>query len=177
MRKNKLLGIGIGLFGALLISLLPVLEKGSQINGDILGNLFIFFAMVFWAIYTIGSQHAIRRGYSPITITSMSLFVSAFIFCIITLLTYHGNLLISFSRPDTLLLLLHLSLLVTVATYLLYQWAIKHSSGTTASLNIYLQPVFGLGINALLLGERVTTGLLIGSTFVILGVVLATKRK
>ena len=76
-----------------------------------------------------------------------------------------------------MLIIIQLGIFVTVATYLLLQWAIKHSSAPTAALNQYLQPIFAVIFNFFFLGERVTTGFVFGSIIVFAGVFLATGER
>lgn len=177
LSKQKIQGVFLGLAGATVISILPLWETGTRVTGDLVGNLLILAAVFSWAIYTVGSKRIIAQGYSPVTITATSFFVSTIIFFFITITTFKGNLLMPFQDMTSLILLIHLAILVTVATYLLYQWAIKHSSATTASLNVYLQPVFGIIINAALLGESVTPGFIVGGILVGWGVLIATRGK
>src|SRR3972149_11325061 len=98
-------------------------------------------AVVVWSFYTIGSRRAIaQKGYSPLTVTSVLMFTTTTVFFIVSLFTFQPRYLTVIAQPSTLFLFLHLGILVTVVTYLLYQWAVKHTSATTASLQNYLGP-------------------------------------
>lgn len=175
--NQKLTGIVIGLFGALLIGVLPSFEKGQRISGDLTGNVFFGLAMLSWAFYTIGSRHLISsKKITGFQLSSISIFLSALIFGATSSVHWKQSYVSLLSSPTNLLLFLHLGILVTVATYLLYQWSIQHSSATTASLNLYIQPVFAVLFNMLFLGERITTGFIIGSVFVFLGIVTTTGK-
>lgn len=172
---KKAAGIVLGFVGVLTILLLPLIEKGAVESGDIRGNLLIVIASFTWAFYTIGSRHLInKKGYSPLIVTSISLFTSTLVFSLFTHLFFPMNYISPLFIRNNLLLVLHLALTVTVATYLLYQWAIKHSSASTASLSNYLQPVFSILLGITILGEPITHGFVIGSTLVFLGVFLVT---
>lgn len=173
--RQKLAGIIVGLFGAVLIGILPSLEKGQRISGDITGNIFFGLAMVSWALYTIGSRHLIAsKKITGFQLSSVSIFLSSMVFGIASFTHWKQSYLSLLVTPTTMLLFLHLGILVTVATYLLYQWSIQHSSATTASLNLYIQPVFAVFFNMIFLGERITTGFIIGSIFVFIGIVITT---
>jgi drug/metabolite transporter (DMT)-like permease len=74
-------------------------------------------------------------------------------------------------------LLLYYGAAVTVVTFLLHQWAIQHSSATTASLTNYLQPVFAFIYNTIFIGETITVEFLLGSLLVLFGVFIATSDK
>lgn len=176
--SRKIQGILVGLVGILVIVLLPLWERGEIVSGDLLGNLLIFIAVWCWSFYTVGSRYLINQKHYPVTtVTGGSILVSAAIFLLFTLFLPHRNFVAPLLQIQPLLLLIHLSLLVTVATLLLYQWAIKHSSATTASLTSYLQPVFGITLAIVILGEKITIGFVIGSLLVVLGVFLATGAR
>ena len=173
--KRKLSGILLGCIGIFTIILLPLWETGKVISGNTQGNLLIFVAVLSWSLYTVGSRYLIsQKQLTPFSMTAISIFTSAIIFFLLTTLTSHRNYIEPLFKLNNLLLVMHLAVLVTVATYLLFQWAIKHSSATTASLTNYLQPVFGIILNMLFLGEQLTWGFIIGSILVFGGVIWAT---
>ncbi len=174
--KTKLWGIIVGLIGTTFIALLPVIEGGgAALSGDLVGNLFIVGAVTSWAIYTISSRRALTtKRATPLALSTVSIVTSCAVFAFLTLTSWKPSYSQELTKPFNVFLILHLGILVTVTTYLLYQWAIKHTSATTASLNQYLQPVFGVLFNTLFLGEQLTAGFLLGSIVVIAGVAIAT---
>ncbi|MBI3955657.1 DMT family transporter [Candidatus Gottesmanbacteria bacterium] len=172
----KFVGILLGLVGTTLIALLPALEGGgSSLSGDLTGNLFVVGAVASWTIYTIGSRRMLTtKRATPLDLTTASIVTSSSIFGLLAAISWKPTYTTAMVAPTNIALMIHLGIFVTVATYLLYQWAIKHSSATTASLNQYLQPVIALLFNISFLGERLTTGFALGSIVVLAGVVLAT---
>jgi len=173
--RRKFFGIVLGLIGVLIIVLLPIIERGGIVTGNVKGNTLIFIATFVWAVYTVGSRNLISvKHYSPVTISAVSIITSAVVFFIATLILPHRDYVAPLANPINILLIIHLAIIVTVASYLLFQWAIQHSSATTASFSNYLQPVFAVWLAAIILGERLTQGLVVGSVLVIAGVFLAT---
>lgn len=171
---QRLLGICIGLCGVVLIALLPVFEKGTNVTGSLFGNMFFFFAILIFPWYTIGSRRAITTlNYSPITISSVSVFVTTIIFFCISLFTFRPQYISSLFSPSILFLTLYLGIFVTATSYLLYQWAVKHSSATTAALGSYLQPVFAIILNIIFLHETVTPVFLLAGAIVFVGIFIA----
>ena len=172
---KKIVGILIGFFGTMIIAVLPIFEGKSPVSGDIRGNLFFIAAACSWAIYTIGSRQVIaKHGYSPLTVSSISIFNSTLVFGLITIFTWKSDYLSALTNPSMYLLFLHLGILVTVATYLLFQWGVKNSSASTASLSQYLQPIFAIIFNVIFLGEKLTFVFIIGGLLVFIGVIIAT---
>lgn len=175
--RIKLAGIGLGLVGALFIAILPSFERGQQISGDLTGNVFVLLAVLCWSGYTIASRTMLStKQTTPITMTAVSIFVSTIIFGILAIPQWKASYFSSFTTMN-IFIIIQLGVFVTVFTYLTLQWIIKHSSATTASLNQYLQPIFGILFNALFLGERLTVGFIIGSVIAFAGVVLASGER
>lgn len=108
--------------------------------------------------------------------TSVSIFVSTAVFALFSAFQWKPEYLAALSGIN-IIIIVQLGVFVTVLTYLLFQWVIKHSSASTASLNQYLQPVFSLTFNMFFLGERLTVGFWIGSVIVFSGVFLATGER
>lgn len=166
---QKVLGIIIGFAGILFVT-------AFSISGTLTGNLLFVCAIVVWSLYTIYSRKAIvQKGYSPLTVTSVFFFTATIIFFVISLFTFKTSYIPVLMKSSTMLLLLHLGLLVSVATYLLYQWAIKHSSATTASFQNYIGPVFSILINTAVLKETITPSFILGTALIMTGVVLANS--
>ena len=176
--KQKLIGIVLGFIGAVLIVLLPVLTNSQTLAGDLTGNLIIVGAMLCWTLYTIGSRRTLsQNSYSPITMTSLYFFTAtalSFFLCVITRQHFFPTTLFSSSY---IYALLYSGIGLTLITYFLYQWAIQRISVTTASLKQYLEPVVGVVVNALFLGETITLGFLFGSILIFLGVAIATGSR
>lgn len=172
---RKLWGILLGLLGVLVISILPMLERGQQLSGDTFGNFLTFIASCSWAGYTVGSRHLItRKNYSPLSITAISILVSTAVFFALSIVLAKQNFITPLFNPINAILIAHISLLVTVATYLMHQWAIKYSSATTATLTNYTSTIIGVILGITILGEPFTTGFAIGTFVVFAGIFLYT---
>ncbi|MCL4354750.1 DMT family transporter [Patescibacteria group bacterium] len=172
---HKILGILIGFTGIIFIIILPIIQKGANSSGDFLGNLLIFIASISWAGYAIGSRYLSSKNVSALSLASTSFFSAAVLSFMLTIFTAKKDFVSPLFNLNTALLILLLSCVTTVASFMLYQWAIKHSSATTASLNQYLQPVFTFTFAAIVLGEKLTGEFLIGAILVFAGVFIATN--
>ncbi len=173
--SRKLIGITLGLIGAVLIVLVPVLEHGRAIGTDLLGNLLMVGSAIAWTFYIISSRFSSSRdSFNPILATFINFTVCALAagaFSIFTGLSFEVP---AFASPSYLGLFAYVVLGVTVLTFFLFQWAVQHVSATTASLKEYLQLVVGVSINAVVLGERFTPVFFIGSALILTGVLVAT---
>lgn len=174
LNKQKVLGILIGFVGILFIAVLPILTRGETV-GTLSGNIFFVFAIIVWSLYTIGSRRAIAdKGYSPLTVTGVFFFTASVVFAVVNVFTFQTRYIGIIAQPSTLLLVLLLGIIVTVLTYLLFQWAVKHSSATTASLQNYIGPIFSILVNVTFLKETITPAFLIGTALVLTGVVITS---
>ena len=174
---RRLIGIITGGIGVLFIALLPLIERGESASGNFPGNIFFILATLTWSCYLVGSRRAsTKHNYSPLTISSMFIFVTCIIFFIISLFTFTSSYIETLRQPSMVLLILHLGTLVTVATFTLHQWAIKYPSATTASLSTYIGPIFAVTANSILLGEKITPGFVTGAAIVFAGILITSGK-
>lgn len=175
---RKLIGVTLGFFGVILIILLPIIQGSGQLNGDPLGNFLILCAVLSWTVYIVSSRKSISiQHYEPLTVTTFSMGGTFLVFLILTLVTPHRPFLTVALSGFHPWLLLFYGGCVTALTFLIHQWAIKHSSATTASLTNYLQPIFAFVYNSMFIGEKLSLEFIGGSILVLIGTFLATSEQ
>lgn len=172
---QKLIGISIGLIGTFFAVILPILEKGAAFSGNIYGNLLLVASLISWSFYIVNSRSVLSdKEFSPVISTSMNLFtVTVFTFGA-TLVTGQPVINSALTKPSYLSVLLYAAIGITIVTFFLFQWAVQHVSASTASLKEYMQLIFAIGINAVILGEHFTLAYFIGSFLIVIGVLVAT---
>ena len=79
--------------------------------------------------------------------------------------------------PDTLLLLIALGVVPTALGYLLYFRGLRTASASTASVLALLEPLTGMVLAALLLGQHVNAAGIVGAVLLAGGVVLAATPR
>lgn len=166
-------GIFLGLSGVVYTLVLPAFGV-SRSFGTLTGNLLILLAVTSWTLYTIGSRKLMNQGFPVKALTGMSLIVNAMVFLLFSLATGELALLPSLLTLPLFLEALYLGVFVSIVTFVLYQWTIKHVSALVASLTLYLQPLFGVLVNYILLGESLSPEFVIGGLVIVSGVILAT---
>lgn len=77
--------------------------------------------------------------------------------------------------PSMLAAQVYLIVVVSCAAMLVWFWLLDHGEATSASVFFFLNPVWGLVLGALLLGEPLTAGELLGGVAVGLGVWLVQR--
>ncbi|MBI2641668.1 DMT family transporter, partial [Candidatus Roizmanbacteria bacterium] len=167
----------IGLVGVSYVILSPLVERQTLYSGDLQGNILISIGVIFWSIYNVLSKKY-QEKYSPFTITATFIFCATVIFFFLSLPEFmQNNEWLIVLKPSSIFAILYLAIGTTLIGYALNQYAIKFGGPLLASLSFYLLPVFAYLSAFLLLGERVTEGLIIGTILVLVSVALTTYSK
>ncbi len=174
--RNKLLGVGVGFVGTVLIILLPALERHSAFRGSIIGNLLVFIAVICLAVYSVLSKR-FHHLYSPLYLTAMFIYLATMVTALLAIpeLLAHP----AWWRATMAVAWLGVVCAGVLAAFffVLYQYAVKHGSAVIASMTQYLAPVVTFIIASFLLGERVTVGFVVGALLALTGVYLATRSQ
>jgi drug/metabolite transporter (DMT)-like permease len=175
--RETFVGIIIGLVGAMYITLLPLWKEGKLLGGDIVGNLFLVAGLLCWTSYVVGSRYFLSKDtYSPLVMVETNFLTLAGVCIILALVTRQQFFAPRVLDPIYLFVLFYGTIPVTVGSFGLFQWALKHISATTASLKDYIQLVVGVTLSLIVLKEKVNASFIIGSLIVILGISIATGR-
>jgi len=174
LRKN--VGVMIGFIGVMLVILLPIIEKGARFSGSLMGNVLIGVGVVSYSLYMTYSKNKLK-SFSPFILTSAFIWVT----CIVLFPLFLTDFV---SYPNwwhnttfsSILALGYVSIIYTVLTNILIQYAIKHGGSILASMQFYLLPIFAYIAAFLFLGEQLTWGLGMGAVLVLLGVYITTKK-
>lgn len=175
--KEKILGVIVGLIGTLIIILLPLWNEGRSIGGSITGNLLILLSVVSWTLYLVGSRKFIsQETFSPVVMTEINFLTLALFSLVMAVVTGQTFVTDAIFTPSYFFLLLYAAIPVTVVTFGIFQWVIKHISATTASLKDYIQLVISVGLSIVILGERLNAIFILGSGIVVTGLILASHK-
>ena len=177
LAHKKIGGIAIGFLGVAMVILLPVLEKGTQFSGNLLGNMLIAIGAVLSSLYLTYSKKAHDKSFTPFIIAASFILTTCivlfplFLFELVAQRGWWNNVL-----PSSILALIYISIASTILTYLFLQYSIKHGGSILASMQHYLVPPLAFVFSFLLLGERLTVGLVVGGLLALLGVYITTKK-
>lgn len=179
MTRKKILGVLIGLIGALIIVIHPAIEKGTNFaNSSIIGGSIILCAVISFALYSILIKKY-QKDHSPLelNIYFMLTAITAQLFLLpIDLAT--GPAWWHTISTSGILGLLYVGIIGTGIYYLLIQYALKTSSPLATSTILYLQPLFAIIWAGILLGEKLTSSLILGGilAFIGIGIVLSKQN-
>lgn len=175
---QMLKGIIVGLIGVWLIIFLPLMSQNDNQHLSFLGNLLIFAATLAFTTYGILSKKKSSEiGASPVALTFyFSLY--GLLFCLPFVFREFSAGMIHFNQATLLqwLSAIATGLIGTTLFYLIYQYAIKSGGATAASLFTYLQPIVGILLPLVILGETISLPFIIGAVLAIFGVQLATRK-
>ena len=177
MSLSKIGGIIFAFIGTIIITFLPIIEKSSALTGNLTGNLLILGGAISFSLYPVLSKQ-LQQRHSPFLLTSLFIFTTAIVhipLAIIELFRYPQWW--QTTSASAFGALSYVALFGTIFFYLLYQYGIKYGSPTVGSMILYLQPISVFIWSAPLLGEKLTTGLIIGGALTLTGAYLVTQAK
>lgn len=175
IKSSTLLGIVIGFLGVAFIIFLPAFFAG-KFSGNILGNIIISGGVISTSFFLIRSRSALKK-YSPLTITAANILTTALIsipFFLWEVRSGHNKMVFN---PESAGAVIYVAVATTVVAYILNQYAIKKGGSIFASMLYYLNPLFSYFWAALLLGEKLNSGIIIGGLLILFGVFVVTSKK
>ncbi len=165
---KKIIGIAIGLSGALLI--ITNKENGSD-NFGLWGDVLIFLNATSYGLYLVLVK-PIMHKYHPITVLK---WVFTFGFIIIIPFGLYDIETINWVMPTHIILKIGFVILFTTFfCYLLNIYGVKHVSPTIVSSYIYLQPILTAFIALLSGREQINRLVIISSILIFIGVYLVS---
>ena len=175
--RKKIIGIGTGLFGVVIVVLLPVIDKGSLYAGTLLGNVIIFTALVSFSFYsTLSKQY--QKYATPVQLTFIFALLTTLLIFPIALREHIQNpVWITKLSISPIIGVLYVGVLGGAAYYLAYQYAIKKGGTVIASLTLFIQPLATYVWALILLNEKLIPGVIVGAVFTILGAKIVTQRE
>lgn len=174
----NLVGIFLGLLGAILVVGLPLIALGLQfISQALIGNFLIILASTSWVIGAIISKGMLKK-YSTLTITTIMFLVGMLVFFIPALNEYLKNP--TWYQQVTYLGLSGLIFIAaasSVSAYFLFELGLSKLGIIKADLFQYVEPVIATALAVLILGEGLRFSFIIGAVLIGLGVYWATLAK
>jgi drug/metabolite transporter (DMT)-like permease len=171
--RPRILALLIGLAGVLLLSVESVRESALLDMRYLVGNMLILGGITGSAFYNVYCKGLFAK-FSQVEVLIWSYIVTSIIgLIVLTWLEPAGpSLFINFTWQSWVGFIYQAIITYSVAMLLFFQ-ALKHLDVSTASVSLYLLPVFGVILAALLLGERLSvfgvsgSGIVLASTLII----------
>lgn len=165
---KKLAALVLTILGLMLVT--GMVGSGSRLS--LPGILFGLGAGLGYALYSIFSRFAIKRGYAPLTITFYTFLIAA---VTSAALGNPARIAGTFAEtPSLLLTALLLGSLSTVAPFALYTTGLQYVENGAASIIASVEPVTSTVVGVLLYGEVLSPSNAAGVVLVLLGVVISS---
>jgi drug/metabolite transporter (DMT)-like permease len=149
--KQLIIGSLIAMSAAIWLSLQGSTSISSP--NPLLGNFFELLAMACGAGYTITARY-LSSKYSALFITAIQVFIGAIFFT--PLFIYEYNTIPMNFTLNSFLWTIYLGVVVTLAGYGLYNYALTKIQASKAAVFIYLIPVFTLILAYFVLNEKLS---------------------
>ncbi|OIJ12753.1 EamA family transporter [Anaerobacillus arseniciselenatis] len=172
--KNQVIGLILALVGASII----------VTNGD-LGifvamafepiDLILLGAVICWALYSVIGRVVLQKYSSIVSTTYAVGFGTLFLLPFAVRETSLTD--IASSSMNTWLAIGHMSVFVTVVSFIMYYYGIQQVGAAKASIFINFMPISAVVMASLFLGEAFTLPHLIGAVFVLFGITLSNYKK
>jgi drug/metabolite transporter (DMT)-like permease len=166
--KQLIFGSLIAMSGAIWLSLQGVTSVSSP--NPLLGNFLELLAMVCGAGYTITARY-LSAKYSVLFITAIQAFIGAIFFTPLFIYEY-------FTIPlnitmNSFLWVIYLGVVVTLAGYGLYNYALTKIPASKAAVFVYFIPVFTFILSYFILNEKLSFLEFIACFVILFGVFLS----
>ncbi|WP_298338464.1 DMT family transporter [Ferrimicrobium sp.] len=168
---RRWLAIAVAFVGVIVIVGTPAPGKDTT-----LGVSLLLVAAVCWSLYTIGSTSLLNR-YSALTVVTLACTVGA-----ITSLPFASFAYLHARHPLPMNLaqwgeVLYISVIGMALAFFLWVWGFKHVSASRGGVLLLFQPLVGIILGVVLLGETIAIGTLAGAILVCVGVTLAVLER
>ncbi|OZM57188.1 EamA family transporter [Lottiidibacillus patelloidae] len=178
LSKKHFIGMIVALLGVIIIITNGQLIRIIQLQFQFI-DLVLLLAVITWALYSVLGKLALKK-YNAVVSTTYAigfgtLFLVPFVLNEITVEVLTNASISSW------LAIIHMSIFVTVVSFIMYYNGIKEIGAAKASIFINVMPVSAVILATILLDEVFTLPYLIGALFVIGGVsystITRTKKK
>lgn len=171
LTRLNVIGQVLAFFGAMMVISSPT---GPVVNRS-LGDVLLILSGLCWVASVIWTKELFQR-YHSLTITSTLFLVGTVTFAPLALGEYLRNPgWVSAVNLWGWAGVLFLAVFTSVIAYLAYEWGLEHSSASYAAVIEDWQLLVGAVTASLLLGELLSGGFVLGSSFILIGIVLATR--
>jgi len=164
-------GFGLALGGVLLM-IIPRLDAATSFAQDI-GPLLVLASALSWAVGAVVLRHH-RPCASNVVATAYQMTIGGVGMVLLGLTLGEGaEFRLADLTRDSLFAFIFLLLVHSLMGYSALNWLLKHVSAPLATTKFYVSPAVAITAGCLVLGEPLTSGMLIGMSLILAGVALA----
>ncbi|WP_163970634.1 DMT family transporter [Oceanobacillus halotolerans] len=168
LTKQKAVGLGIGLFGLITILGWDVLIVQDPLV--IFGEGLIIIGAISWGVSNVYYRKNIK-GLSQLQVTAYQMMFGTIGIILAALAMEAGDPVIL--NGHSMYIVLFTGVLASALCFTGWFILLSAVDMVTATISTLLVPVFGVLFSTILLGETLTIGIIIGSLFILAGIVIA----
>jgi len=169
---KKAFGTALALSGTVML----ITRGGVVLRGTTLfGNLMLLGSAIFYAVSGLLVKKALR-SYNPLSILSVSLFVSVILFLPTTFLLEDTTHIVGISSSSWLLAI-YLGLFANGIVLILWYYILRTKELSKQILFVYLIPFFGIIFSYLFADEIITIQTFIFGAVILIGITIAQYEK
>src|SRR5690606_38202193 len=139
----------------------------------VIGELLIISAAICWAISNVYYRLHLK-DLSQIQVSTFQMLFGTLIIFIVTILMEWGEPVIL--NAESIYYILFTGIFAAALCFTIWFVIMSKIDMATATISTLLVPVFGLILSSILLDEKLTPNILIGSALIVVGIFIATKR-
>lgn len=163
--KNKIIGISSGILGLCIIYLPIVFQQKVEVG---IGGLMIIAACLSYASGTVYARAHLHKLTGITVLTAQLIFASALLLPFV--LFFDRPFSLPLPPTEAIIGAIGLGVIGTATGFFLYYKSIQLAGATYASLSLLIVPIIAIILGALILQEKITWNLYLGTLFIIAGV-------
>jgi drug/metabolite transporter (DMT)-like permease len=175
LTRRKLGGIGLAVCGFLIVLLLG--GSGAHFSaGNLRGAAILMGSPIGWALYTVLAKPLIGR-YEPRVIAGITTVLGGVMF--LPLAVVRPGVFAAAVGLNALgwFAALTMSVLAIFVGYIIWNRGLRTLEATQVAVYMYLTPFFGLALAWLLLGEAISSWMLLGGAIIVAGVIVTNAGR
>ena len=160
------LGVGVSMVGIYFVVGTGAGREGASWRGDLL----VTFAVVCWAVYTLGSARLMAR-HSPLFVTGMTMAIGGVPYAVVMAPRVAS---VDWTRVSAWAwgAVVFSALFALCLSYLIWYAAVQRIGQSRTAMYSNLVPIAAMAVAAVWLGESISAGRMLGAAAVLVGVFL-----
>jgi len=169
----KIIGIGVAIFGATLLT--GGFHPGDFSAAALQGNALMLASGLAWAAYTIGNKYALGQpGIHAVPLTALVLSLTSII--VLPAAVFWGQVSTGFSR-NSWLIIAYMSVFSTVLPFVFWTRGLQGITPTVSAAILLMEPVFAAVLAYMILQERFMPIELCGAVLIFIAIAMVSFGK
>ena len=173
INRNRLIGMMLGFFGIVIVIFGGKNIMGFLLSSSFAGNILVLFSALCWGLYVIMNKRVLRQ-YSPLLLTTSAFIFGSLLLFILCVFSRNFSVITGLSATSWLFVI-YLGLISSGLTYLLWNYVLKRMEASKASVFLFLIPIVAILLGKIILAEKITSSLVVGTGLVLSGIYLVER--